>query len=420
MKPVQVTRAALVLVMACGGSGQQPDASADGVDSRVHLTVTVAGEPASKLDVYYQNADSSLVAHLVTDVHGEVVSELAAGGFVTVIEPRAPGAADRLDTFTDVQPSDQLRLDLLPPPPHGTISFEISVPPAATASSYHLWTSCGDQAVIGTTNTAILTGCNGIADLLVTALDMNDMVFASLYTPSVAVTANHPVMLSDTYGPNLTESISYTGVPNSAANIQVAQSLVGPHGPLYLAVDAVPASSSTSLTLTEPAAAGVLVVTRTDLYPITSAASQASIMEWSPRSASYAIDLAPVLLGEYTTLPRLEPATHAIVWTESSGATPNVVWGQYHTVRGGQQWLWSIAAARATAPALRFPTLPTDLFDYNAGPSDQVSVYVLTNASIPGGFAAIRTAPFRLLDPTALAPTGRMVSTSLFTASTRR
>src|SRR5580692_6118283 len=92
-----------VLVMACGGDGNTHRLADGAVDSpkmvtpdaapvsgTVTVIVTLDGVPAPNAQVYFQNADSSLVSggSALTDANGSASATMVAGGFVTVLEPQ--------------------------------------------------------------------------------------------------------------------------------------------------------------------------------------------------------------------------------------------------------------------------------------------------------------------------------------------
>src|SRR5256885_769439 len=83
-------------------------------------------------------------------------------------------------------PSDAV--DVTPTGPTDTATFTATVPTIAGASSYQLYTSCG-QLFAGPSGavTGTLVGCGGTADILVIALDAAAAILGSLYAPGVPV-----------------------------------------------------------------------------------------------------------------------------------------------------------------------------------------------------------------------------------------
>src|SRR6185437_5207362 len=89
---------AIAVLAACGGDSLRhiPDAppsptdapSADaGPPPPVTVTVTYGGTPQPGVTAIFTNADSSPVATLQTDASGTASQDMAAGGFVTVVDP---------------------------------------------------------------------------------------------------------------------------------------------------------------------------------------------------------------------------------------------------------------------------------------------------------------------------------------------
>src|SRR5437762_2059952 len=91
------------------------DAPPDGPLQPVTLSVTYNGAPQMNVRVYFQNADSSMVASTTTDATGTATAVMNPGGFVTAVDAIPAGAGvvagpDVLNTFAGVKPGDQLVL----------------------------------------------------------------------------------------------------------------------------------------------------------------------------------------------------------------------------------------------------------------------------------------------------------------------
>src|SRR5262245_56512944 len=69
------------------GSADALPTTPDAAPSAVTMTVTLRGATVPGTAVYFQNADSSLVLAATSDANGTASAMLAAGGYVTVIEP---------------------------------------------------------------------------------------------------------------------------------------------------------------------------------------------------------------------------------------------------------------------------------------------------------------------------------------------
>ena len=127
MRPL--LRIAIVALVSCnGGDGLKHIDSAVGTgdgptDSAIDaaplpVTVTITGNSGTAVvgaTVYFQNADSSLVAEATTDASGSASQLMAAGGYVTALIPQvedgfaASGFQQvQIETFAGVQPGDHL------------------------------------------------------------------------------------------------------------------------------------------------------------------------------------------------------------------------------------------------------------------------------------------------------------------------
>src|SRR5690349_21386214 len=124
--PMRRLSIAWLSLVACGSDskvGHLPDAPPPPEDAAspdappappptVMLTVTSNGVPLSRIRVYFQNADNSLVASAMTDDTGTAQAVMTAGGYVTAIDPfpASADAPDELRTFSGVKPGDHLFL----------------------------------------------------------------------------------------------------------------------------------------------------------------------------------------------------------------------------------------------------------------------------------------------------------------------
>src|SRR4029078_34509 len=105
------------------------DAPIDAAPLTVKLTVTRNGSPALQVQVYFQNADNSVVKSVKTDNNGEAEAVMVAGGSVTAINPFTPPLpavlglprAEELRTFVGVKPGDHLFLTLNDSPESTTV-----------------------------------------------------------------------------------------------------------------------------------------------------------------------------------------------------------------------------------------------------------------------------------------------------------
>lgn len=414
------------LAAACGSAHHTVDANrdtstdtispttGDAPPGAVTLTITDGSQPASNVTVYFQNADSSLVVAATTDAHGTVGAMVAAGGFVTAIEP-ADGMTGlvKLDTFAGVQPGDALHLDLAPRVSQdGTLTL-LTVATDASASTYQVYSQCGMVSVdpAGTTQVGF-AGCGNTADLLVVALDVNSAPFEAYYQPNVSIgpapsdAMGRPADISGSSYTSMTSTATtfmYTGVPSTIPYVRTTQELWSPRGRLFDQV-AVATTSGTAATnvLDQPAPTGLTAVTVTDAIPDPSPNAnqhgEQLVFDWDTWNASYALKLDNYLLKPYLDDATYAIDTHTINWMEGTGAQPDFVRARVVASRDGipaaTTWQWSIIAPRVATPTIAFPKLPATDFDYNPTTGDLVSVSDLTSVKAPGGYDSFRTHGF--------------------------
>jgi hypothetical protein len=425
----------------------------------VVVTVTRRGSPAIGRPVYFQGADSSLVAEMMTGVDGKASAVLATGGFVTVIEPEPdpppPGLdvaviSTHLSTFAEVRSGEQLHLDLGPPAATVTTTFDLTVPDEGLGRKYTLYSSCGqaeirpdigtisaapapEAAVVATvTGSVTLEGCNGTADMLVVSSESGgesgDRITGALYQPGVAVADAVPVALTGDYMAVNPTSFTYTTVPSGIDQLTVVRELRSVRGRLFI-TDSSPAlvdktSSTATTTLVVPTPPNVEAVTTAVDQPTTGHGQQ-TFVEWgAAASGAYTLDYGTVALRRYDTLASFDVATRAIAWTDiNSGIEPSFVLGQVHAQRVDpepaatvHEWVWRIAAPYVTGqPKVAYPRLPTTIYDFNPVEGDQPVVEQLTTLRVPGGYEAARSHAFAVPPVEFLGPNGRIVLEDLFT-----
>ena len=82
-------------------------------------------------------------------------------------------------------------------------------------------------------------------------------------------------------------------------------------------------------------------------------------------------------------------------------------------------WQWRLGGPY-TAGALKFPRLPTDLFDWAPAATDEIAIEELMNARVaPGGYDAVRARALAVREDGGsgsfvLGSTGRVVTVELF------
>jgi len=385
----------------------------DAPGTPVALTVTRNGAPVAGVHTYFLNADSSLVATVDTDAAGTASAVVEAGGSVTAIDPFAGAVVadgNDLRTFMGVQPGDQLALTQTD---SQAITFTLKVAPVSTANVYDVFTSCGSAPVVpggGAGGQITLFNCHGTADIVVLASTLNSAVkvpVSALFHPNVALTQGGTVDLTaDTYRPLTGVTFNYVNAPNTTLTIShTLVSAAGRLAPFAAVFTGKPA------TLEEPAIPGATGIVDTAV----GLTGEHHVVDWGPFAATYMLDMNNLLLPDVTAAPSFNAATMHVSWTEATvGVAPDLTTTTIDVARidGSRRWHWTVAAPY-TAGALAFPVLPTDVADWAPSASlDRVDVTALTNAKVPGGYAAVRAHVHDVREATEFVagPSGRVIT----------
>jgi hypothetical protein len=383
-------RAVLSVVFAvcagCGGGGGSsqtmdgpttvPDAPAPDAlpPNAVKLTVTVGGTPVAGRTVFFQQADSSMVATLSTDDHGVAGALVAAGGFVTVIDPEMGTMAQRakaqdtpitiqshLTTFVNVHPSDDLHLDLAPlqvTPLMMTFTLKFPDPhldPSLNAT-FKLFAPCIDTKPITLTTSAtndgnltaqaMIGGCDATTDLMVVAQDVHENSLVWLYGPDTAIAAGTTVTLPGPFQQPASVTLALSNVPSTNLFVGILRRLRSARGQVFFSGEAAknPSAGTVSLSVPAPNPAGLQRITFVDGSNTTF--NTQSLFVWAPDD-----DLSAIGTDYQAAMLR----TLAIVAPYASAATH-----------------------------IAYPILPTAAYDYNATAGDSPKVDQLLTASITG------------------------------------
>lgn len=427
---------ALVLVAAACGSDPvrhipdgrpQPDArasdgAADTAPAPVTLTITKDGTPQAGVHVYFQNADSSLVLGTTTDATGTASAVMSPGGFATALNPFAApsaGTPDLVKTFGGVKPGDHLVLRSTTAP--ASITVNLVAPVDSTTTAYYFSSSCGGGGLsIGSgattvTGTASLAGCNGTADALIVTADAAGVPVSYIAKPGLAVADQATLDFSaSAYTATVQRDYTINNNPNSTSIIDIFDTMATARGAAYQAFFGASGNPVTkSWKLPVIALAGDVVQLR-EFTP--TSISTRNVVAWGPLSA-FTVDFGGNLVPDLAAYPTYVAAQHAVTWTEVNGmATPDFVVSQVQATRtaDNRSWTWAVAVPRA-GTAVGFPTLPTDVYDYNIAMADSSQVAGLDLVKVPGGYDAVRAGVLATSAPTelVLGATGTLSFTSV-------
>ena len=393
-----------------------PDAGVPTAAGLVSIVVTLGGAPQEGVIVYFQNADSSLVASTTTDASGLASATMVAGGFVTAITPSMTPVQTEpaVSTFAGVKPGDVLTLDAIIETQLNVFSTAPLDPNSPSDVDYYLvYSTCSDgyTLVEPETQTSLDQSRTGLGDMMVvTTNGFQGAPIDYLYQPNVLVGNGSMIELYGSYQPAQHTTFNYTGLPSDGI-VEMLSYIVTPRGVAYTSrVASTTVSSSTATTgLILPAITGTIAVTESVISESEDVgAPYHSILDWGAPSATYALDYGAARgIQRYIATPTYDVAHHSIDWTEEAGATPDYVDASYSVMRGGLHgigWVWRIVAPRTSATSVTFPTLPiTNGLDYNSEPGDQNYVDQVFNVSASIDYDAIRPWAFASISATAFA-----------------
>jgi hypothetical protein len=388
-------------------------AAGDAAVGSVSVAVTLGGAPAAGAHVYFQNADSSLVAggSAVTDASGFATATITAGGFVSVVEPEPPldTVTYRVDTFSDVQPGVLIHDDVPPNPTTGpgrySVQFQIPKDPRPTVVQYQLVTSCLDGAELydfsasaPLDDLAVDVTCEtDHADVQVTSIDHDGRTLGSITATGVALGSNAlangsgvvpatVVALAGAYEPLVAVTNRVVDTPQDLpADLVTTYVAAGSDAPVFQAFDSRRGSDGTEIVDVPQVANGIVETTLS--------AGGHVVLGWAPSPGfGVTLDVAANTLADEAGAATADPATGAVTWTlAGAGATPDYAFADVTATRPGAagvatRWVWR--AIGPTDGALQLPRLPADVFDFNLAPGDATQVGCVVAGTYPGGYAA--------------------------------
>ena len=379
-------------------------------DQPVTLTITNLGEPAPGVQVYFVNADDSLVLGVKTDTMGTAKAVMAAGGSVTVLNPfntvvqDGKITTDELRTFASVKPGDHL---VLTRTATDFVTFKLNAAAAPDANTYDVFTTCGNASIApggggggsGSPDPGgflSLENCHGAADIALVASDINSdgtTRLKGLYHPNVTLTSDGLVDLTgDSYQDLLDVTFTYMNAPNSSFTVQHSPLLA--HGALGpFSIDVVEGVG----TVLEPNVSATRAVVDTSLF----STSRHEVIDWGTFTRTYMLDLNNLLLPEVIAGPSFNSTTAKVSWTEAAqGATPDLTVAAIRVRRTEpvlRKWHWEVVAPYRPGE-IRYPRLPTDVFDWAPAVGDQLTTEPVMSAKLPGGYDAVRAHVFDIVD----------------------
>jgi hypothetical protein len=414
---------ALVVGGACGDDANNRkimDAPAIGRDEgpidgpqNVPVTVTVknSGGPGANVEVYFQNADSTLVATSHTDATGVATQVMDAGGFVTLVNPSPippPGFGgsvnlNTLATWAGVKPGDHLVFDNSFVSTGVNVTVQLPLDTADGAASYSLFSTCtntGTASIPAPSGTGVFTvsqqifldGCGGTADVMVVANDIDNQALSSFYVPAQPINDGDTIdYMAKTYTAVTQRAYEFDNNPSTDNSIFISDRFVTSRGQVFT-TNTNAAGAAAMSTLGLPALpAGAMDIIQTDQ---TVANTERDTVAWGPSAADYTVDYGASLVGDFTVDPTFDTGTQTLAWTLGAGKPPAFSVGSISGQRdAATPWSWQIVGPSGTQIAL--PTLPTDVANFTLMATDTISIDGVATGYAPGGYDAYRPLAFQ-------------------------
>jgi hypothetical protein len=405
----------VVALAACGddaGNRKIMDAPAIGRDegqidspaaSPVTVTVKNQAGPTENIEVYFQNADSTVVATAHTDANGIASQVMDAGGFVTLVNPYLLvgfGGGNQLVTWAGVKPGDHLVLDNSSVQMFATVTFQL--PLAVGAASYNFYASCNNTMLPYSTPTGTgissvdeqvsLYGCGGTADLLLVASDIDNQPVSYFYVPAQPINDGDTIdYTAKTFTAVVQRAFEFDNNASPNNPVTIGDQFITSRGQVFQQQNLPVGGTTVATTFFEPGLpTGALDVVTTQQ---TVANTTRNTVAWGPTAADYTADYAASLLGDFTVDPSLDTGTHAISWTLGAGKAAQFAFGEIFASRlSATGWSWQIVGPSGTQ--LQLPTLPTDVADFNIVATDSFTIGEADVGAAPGGYDAYRANAF--------------------------
>ena len=411
--------------------GRQIDAPP--ASTPVTVTVTDNLGPHAMLAAYFQNVDSSVVSNTLTDTAGSASAVMVAGGYVTVVVPQpqlavVSGMSLRYSLFTwaGVKPGDHLVLDQSYLAGQAkTVQFTLPIDLQHFSANYHIASNCGSAdtttAAGSAQSTVVLsasfTNCpNDTADVIVYATNSNNTIVSSFSVLAQPIVDQGMVdYTAEAYGAPTSRSFELDNNDAPTQPIYATEHIATARGQLYtnqitLALEATAIGTQTLPALPTGSFEPVELDQHVDVTART-------LYEFGT-TGNYTRDWSAVRIPDFdsSTTPSLDTASHAVTWvnTAATSVAPDVSAAVVYANRTVDattsiSFTWFIAGP-ATTPSLIYPTVPTDVEDFNIKPSDSHGIAGLQQLAMPGGYDALRAMIFGGAYPTLA--TGKISLTS--------
>jgi hypothetical protein len=395
--------------MACGDDGAVPvDAGDDGqvtddapIDAppttgQVTVTINDDGAGVEGIDVYFQNPDGSLVAKVATSASGVASATVDTGAWVTVVDPYSSSGplptvgapSHTVKTWAGVEPGDRLVMERSNGEEVPAATVTVTVPAINNLDNAEVYSTCGEDLVIGESDTITLWGCGGTADMIVIAYDGEDQPLGYFYKAGVAITDGGTVNLStETYAAVPDATFTFSNFPAEFSGLNWENGLVSSRGGLFSLEGGVELSAGgATVEVERPLATPTM-----SFLTMQHANAQAFHVQfsWQATAATHPFDATNKVLPSYTAAPTYDAATREVSWTSTGSNQPDATILELYASRDALSWSWEVVAPY-DGTEVTLPALPTDIAQYVPLATDNVGFEQLGAARLPGGYDAIR------------------------------
>lgn len=365
--------------------------------------------------VYFQNADSSIVSNTTTDDAGTASAVMAAGGYVTAVDPyNLPGfggpQGHQLATFVHVKAGDHLLLDEgAPAATEIGVTVSALLDPAATTE--YVYSPCSGAVQLSATGQALvaqvvtaqvtLDSCGTATNFLLVSYDQNNQPLNMAYVTNVAIADQGTVDLTAATLVGVdTKSWTFNNGP-ALTSLSFEDALVDANGQIFSTGNETPSDEQNpTVTMPMPTFTGAAEIVRTGF----TTGSDHTLLDWGPYASTFTTDVGARALKEFTAAPTYDVATRTESIAETNtGATADFSLTFLFASRPSDngQWSWAVAAPHGP---ITLPHLPTEVYDFNIVATDNVDVEAWINGQVPGGYDAIRATLLATNGPEDLIP----------------
>lgn len=375
-----------------------------GSDTRpVTVVVTRGATGTENVDVYFHAADGTLVAKVPTDANGRASQVMEAGGYVTAVDPYpaltvAPhgvGNFHELVTFAAVKPGDVLLLPDSRFRDYVNLTYSAPVSSLASASYLGFGSKQGDGGSFGPVPTGTVTvQAQSAMDAMVVAT--NGLGSIEFMTSLNVTPTNDTVTFAGAYTAGSASTFAITNVPAEITSGNFTHIVGTPRGLLASTnMTGTTNSGAFNLSATRPFVAGTTDVLFGAFDKQGTDFGRRVVVDWKPTSLTQSYDYATALLAPFDDFATFSVSTHAVTWSEGTGAAGDTVVTSVSAGRTAPStaWEWTMIAPKSGETSV-YPVLPAEIATFNPVASDTVNVTELVTYKVPGGYDSLRPSFF--------------------------